>query len=65
MTRNQEIDLEIRNLAVRLNKKCAALFELPMLIYSQIMEDNTLRKRPYRVSYERIQKIIHNMPEFN
>ena len=61
MTRSEEIDLEIRNQAVRLYPKCAALFELPMMVYSKIVEDNTTRKRPYRVSETRIRKVILSM----
>ena len=64
MTRSEEIDLEIRNQAVRLYPKCAALFELPMMVYSKIVEDNTTRKRPYRVSETRIRKVIISMEEF-
>lgn len=64
MTRSEEIDLEIRNQAVRLYPKCAALFELPMMVYSKIVEDNTKRKRPYRVSETRIRKVILSMEEF-
>ena len=64
MTRSEEIDLEIRNQAVRLYPKCAALFELPMMVYSKIVEDNATRKRPYRVSETRIRKGILSMEEF-
>ena len=64
MTRSEEIDLEIRNQAVRLYPKCAALFELPMMVYSKIVEDNATRKRPYRVSGTRIRKVILSMEEF-
>ena len=64
MTRSEEIDLEIQNQAVRLYPKCAALFELPMMVYSKIVEDNTTRKRPYRVSETRIRKVILSMEEF-
>lgn len=64
MTRNEEIDLEIRNQAVRLYPKCVALFELPMMVYTQIMLDNSTRKKPYRVSEARIRKTIGSMPEF-
>ena len=64
MYRSEEIDLEIRNQAVRLYPKCAALFELPMMVYSKIVEDNTTRKRPYRVSETRIRKVILSMEEF-
>ncbi len=65
MTRRDEIDAEIRRQAVRLYPKCAALFELPLMVYSQIAADNTLRRTPYRVSEARIRKIIGSMPEFN
>lgn len=64
MTRNEEIKLEIRNQAIRLYPKCVALFELPMMVYSQIVMDNETRKRPIRVSETRIRKTIHSMPEF-
>ena len=64
MTRSEEIDLEIRNQAVRLYPKCAALFVLPMMVYSKIVEDNATRKRPYRVSETRIRKVILSMEEF-
>lgn len=64
MKRNDEIDAEIRRQAVRLYPKCAALFELPLMVYAQIMNDNTTRKQPYRVSETRIKKTIGSMPEF-
>ena len=64
MTRSEEIDLEIRNQAVRLYPKCVALFELPMMVYTQIMMDNTTRKNPFRVSEARIRRTIGPMPEF-
>ena len=60
-----EIDAEIRNQAVRLYPRCTALFELPNMVYWQIMQDNTLRHKPYRVSEERCKKIILAMPEFD
>ena len=64
MSRTDEIDLEIRQQAIRLYPKCVALFELPLMVYSQIMQDNDLRKKPYRVSEARIKKVISSMPEF-
>lgn len=64
MTRRDEIDAEIRQQAVRLYPKCAALFELPLAVYAQIMEDNATRKQPYRVSEARVRKVIGSMPEF-
>lgn len=64
MTRNEEIDIEIRNQAVRLYPKCVALFELPVMVYTQIMMDNSTRKKPFRVSEARIRKTIGAMPEF-
>ena len=65
MTRREEIDLEIRRQAVRLYPRCTALFELPLMVYAQIIQDNTTRKNPYRVSEARIRKIIGSMAEFN
>ncbi len=64
MNRNDEIETEIRNQAVRLYPNCVALFELPVMVYAQIMKDNTLRRKPYRVSDGRIRKVIGSMPEF-
>jgi len=61
MTRKEEIELEIRIQAIRLYPECNALFELPLMIYTQIMEDNTTRKNPYKVSEQRIRKVIHSM----
>lgn len=65
MTRRDEIDAEIRNQAVRLYPRCTALFELPTMVYWQIMQDNTIRHKPYRVSEERCKKVIFAMPEFD
>lgn len=64
MTRRDEIDAEVRRQAVRLYPRCAALFELPLMVYTQIMNDNTTRRNPYRVSEKRIKDIIGTMPEF-
>lgn len=64
MTRAEEISAEIRRQAVRLYPQCVALFELPLMVYAQIMQDNTTRKNPYRVSEQRIKQIIQTMPEF-
>ena len=64
MTRNEEIDLEIHQQALRLYPKCTALFELPLMVYTQIMLDNTTRRKPYRVSEARIRKTISTMSEF-
>ena len=64
MTRQQEIDCEIRRQAIRLQHKAPALFELYRIVYAKVVEDNTVRKNPYRVSFERVQKIIRAMPEF-
>lgn len=65
MTRREEIDLEIRRQALRLLPRCTALFELPMMVYTQIIMDNATRRKPYRVSEAQIRKIIGTMPEFN
>ena len=64
MPRQDKIDHEIRQQAIRLYPKCAALFELPMMVYCQIMMDNATRKKPFRVSEARIRKTIGSMPEF-
>lgn len=61
MTRTEEIELEIRTQAVKLYPDCVALFELPLMVYSQIMSDNATRKRPYRVSESKIKKVISQM----
>lgn len=61
MTRKDEIEMEIRNQAVRLYPSCVALFELPTMVYAQIAKDNDTRKRPYRVSIERCSKVIQTM----
>ena len=50
MTWRDEIDMEIRRQAIRLYPDCAALFELPRRVYAQIMQDNSMRRKPYRVS---------------
>lgn len=65
MTRSDELNAEIRNQAVRLYPKCAALFELPLMVYTQIVADNLTRSKPYRLSVERCKKIILAMPEFD
>ena len=61
MTRKDEIEMEIRNQAVRLYPSCVALFELPAMVYEQIVKDNETRKKPYRVSIERCSKVIQTM----
>ena len=64
MTWRDEIDMEIRRQAIRLYPDCAALFEPPRRVYAQIMQDNSMRRKPYRVSEVKIRKIIATMPEF-
>ena len=54
MTWRDEIDMEIRRQAIRLYPDCAALFELPRRVYAQIMQDNSMRRKPYRVSEVKI-----------
>ena len=39
-------------------------FEPPRRVYAQIMQDNSMRRKPYRVSEVKIRKIIATMPEF-
>ena len=64
MTQRDEIDAEIRRQAIRLYPRCVALFKLPLMVYAQIIQDNTTRQWPYRVSEARARKIIGSMPEF-
>lgn len=66
MTRREELNLEIRNQAIRLVPKCVGYFELSSMVYTQIMIiDNVTRKKPFRVSQKYIQAIIHKMIENN
>ena len=65
MTRKEETEMEVRNQAVKLYPKCAGLFELPLMVYSQIVQDNETRRKPYRVSVDRCKRIILAMPEFD
>ena len=65
MTRADELNAEIRNQAVRLYPKCAGLFELPLMVYAQIVADNLTRSKPYRLSVEHCKKIILAMSEFD
>lgn len=58
MTRADELNAEIRNQAVRLYPKCAGLFELPLMVYTQIVADNLTRSKPYRLSVERCKKLF-------
>lgn len=64
MTHRDKIDAEVRRQAVSLYPRCTALFELPLMVYAQIMTDNATRRKPYRVSEKRIRDIIGTMPEF-
>ena len=65
MTRKEETEMEVRKQAVKLYPKCAGLFELPLMVYSQIVQDNETRRKPYRVSVDRCKRIILAMPEFD
>ena len=62
-TYQETIDIEIRQLAHKLKGNCIALFQLPLMIYNQIMLDNQTRKKPFRVSFKRIEDMVHSMPE--
>lgn len=57
--------MEVKNQAVKLYPKCAGLFELPLMVYSQILQDNETRRKPYRISVDRCKRIILAMPEFD
>ena len=65
MTRKEETEMEVRNQAVKLYPKCAGLFELPLMVYSQIVQDNETRSKPYRISVDHCKRIILAMPEFD
>jgi hypothetical protein len=65
LTRKEETEMEVRNQAVKLYPKCAGLFELPLMVYSQIVQDNETRRKPYRISVDRCKRIILAMPEFD
>ena len=64
ISRQQEIDCEICRQAVRLEKSAPALLELYLMVYAKIIDDNAMRRSPYRVSFERVQNVIRAMPEF-
>lgn len=64
MTRREEIELEIRQQAIKLYPQCVALFELPHMVYAKIIDDNVLRKKPYKISESRVKNVIYSMPEF-
>jgi hypothetical protein len=61
MTRRQEIDNEIIQLVACFTPQTHADFEIPHMVYAQVMKDNETRKKPYRVSYDHIQQIMHEM----
>lgn len=52
---------EIRNQAVRLYPKCAGLFELPLMVYTQIVADNLTRSKPYRLSVRLDSKLLKTL----
>ena len=62
-TYQESIDMEIKRLAFKLKGECRALLQLPLKIYSQILEDNKTRKKPYKVSLKRIERIILSISE--
>ena len=48
MTRSEEIELENPPAGGAALPQVRSPFELPLMVYAQIMEDNTTRKQPYR-----------------
>lgn len=34
------------------------------MVYPKIIEDNSMRKKPYRISIDRIKRVISTMSEF-
>lgn len=63
MTRRQEIDNEICRLVAHYTPKTHADYEIPGLVYARVAKDNETRKKPYRVSYDHIRQIMHEMRE--
>lgn len=63
MTRRQEIDSEIMRLVSHFTPQTHADFEIPRMVYAQILKENETRKKPYRVSYDHIQQVMHEMRE--
>lgn len=63
MNHNDMIDLEIRNLAISLSRAGAYsnLGDLALMIKCQIVIDNDMRKKPYRIGHMRVSRIIHQM----
>ena len=47
--------------ALTLNSQCAALFELPGLIYNQCRLDDLTRRRPLRMSFEFCRRIVSEL----
>lgn len=47
--------------ALTLNSQCAALFELPGLIYNQCKLDDLTRRRPLRMSFEFCRRIVSEL----
>ena len=62
-THQETIDIEIRRLALKLKGNYVALLQLPLMIYNQIMLDNQTRKKPFRVSFKRIEDIVYSLAE--
>lgn len=61
MNRTDEINTEIRRLIARFRPLTHADFEIPRMVYAQIIADNTTRKQPYRVGYNRIEQLMHEI----
>lgn len=59
----REKEVEVQNLIVRLRPLTRADFEVPDLVYRQIMKDNDTRKHPIKVSYDYIRNVMYQMRE--
>lgn len=55
------VEAEIMQYILRASKKCAALFEVPSMVYAQIVKDNAMRIKPIRANEKRISRIMHEM----
>lgn len=45
-------EAEAIRLAMKLKDKCAALFELPAMIYAESKKNDVTARRPYRLSFD-------------
>jgi len=61
MTHRQQIDLEVRMQARKFREQGLRLISIPGAVRWAIIDGNKTRAKPFRVSFERIQKIVLEM----